>query len=109
VKETKNGAELAMFFLEVFRNPKARLDHRMQAGTWLADRCFGKPRQALDLGDGFISMSEWRAQMERASESLARHFGIDGSPPTTIYPGPADGHTTAIERLLGGDSDGHHA
>jgi hypothetical protein len=47
--ETEDGAEMVAFMLRVLRDQEAdvRLRDRVAAATWLADRCFGKPPQAL--------------------------------------------------------------
>ena len=47
-KETREGQELARYVLTVFRDETARPADRMAAATWLADRGFGKPVQALE-------------------------------------------------------------
>jgi hypothetical protein len=44
-RQTRDGNELVDFFLEVLRDPAARLADRMAAGAWLADRGFGRPLQ----------------------------------------------------------------
>jgi hypothetical protein len=36
--------------LEVMADPNRKLDQRMEAATWLADRAFGKPAQVLEHG-----------------------------------------------------------
>ena len=45
-----DGEQLVQFMLRVFRGEveDASLRHRMEAATWLADRGFGKPVQALE-------------------------------------------------------------
>jgi hypothetical protein len=63
--QTKDGEELVRFMLRVFRGnlagTKVRLEDRMAAATWLADRGFGKPSQVQLLtgdGGGLISLTE---------------------------------------------------
>jgi hypothetical protein len=46
--ETRDGAELVAFFLAVLRSPRYKIDARMAAGHWLADRGFGKAVVQLD-------------------------------------------------------------
>ena len=49
-EETRDGEELVTFMLRVFRGdvPNARLRDQVDAATWLSDRGFGKPVQALE-------------------------------------------------------------
>ena len=49
-QRTKDGAELVEFMLRVFRGKlkTAGLNQRMEAATWLADRGFGRPVQAIE-------------------------------------------------------------
>ena len=51
---TLEGEELADFYLAIFRGEKIDgkkpgLKHRMEAGTWLSDRGFGKAVQQSDI------------------------------------------------------------
>ena len=46
--ETRDGAELVAFFVSVLRSPRYRVDARMAAGQWLADRGFGRAVVQLD-------------------------------------------------------------
>jgi hypothetical protein len=50
-EQTRDGEELVTFMLRVFRGEAdgARLRDRLEAATWLADRGFGKPTQAMEL------------------------------------------------------------
>jgi hypothetical protein len=49
-EQTRNGEELVTFMLRVLRGEAgARLRDRLDAATWLADRGFGKPTQAMEL------------------------------------------------------------
>ena len=50
-EQTRNGEELVTFMLRVFRGEAdgVRLRDRLDAATWLADRGFGKPTQAMEL------------------------------------------------------------
>jgi hypothetical protein len=49
-EQTNDGEELVDLMLKVFRGEVdgAKLRDRMEAATWLADRAFGKPVQALE-------------------------------------------------------------
>jgi hypothetical protein len=49
-EQTRDGEELVRFMLHVFRGETegARLKERLDAATWLADRGFGKPVQAME-------------------------------------------------------------
>jgi hypothetical protein len=64
-EQTDDGEHLVEFMLRVFRGEvdDASLRHRMEAATWLADRGFGKPIQALE------------------------HSGRDGEPLIPVDPG----------------------
>ncbi|MDP6422653.1 MAG: hypothetical protein FI707_12150 [SAR202 cluster bacterium] len=51
---TFDGQELVDFYTSVFRGEKIdgvkpALKHRMEAGTWLSDRGFGKPVQSVQM------------------------------------------------------------
>jgi hypothetical protein len=48
-RQTKNGFELVTFALRVLRNEEAEMRDRAWACTYLTDRGFGKPTQALEL------------------------------------------------------------
>lgn len=41
--ETRDGAELVEFALNVFRDPQRTFNERMAAHAWLSDRALGKP------------------------------------------------------------------
>jgi len=48
-EQTRDGEELVAFMLAVFRGENdAKLRDRIDAATWLADRGFGKPIQAME-------------------------------------------------------------
>jgi len=49
-EQTRDGEQLVAFMLQVFRGevPGTKLRDQMDAVTWLADRGFGKPVQALE-------------------------------------------------------------
>lgn len=49
-EQTDDGEHLVEFMLRIFRGEiaDAKLRDRMEAATWLADRGFGKPVQALE-------------------------------------------------------------
>jgi hypothetical protein len=44
---TQDGHAIADFMLAVMTDTGRRIDQRMEAATWLADRGFGKPAQML--------------------------------------------------------------
>jgi hypothetical protein len=48
-RQTKNGFELVSFALRVLRNEEAEMRDRAWACTYLTDRGFGKPTQAVEL------------------------------------------------------------
>lgn len=50
-KTTHDGKELVTFMLAIFRDPRMKLAHRMEAAEWLTDRGFGKATQAVELTD----------------------------------------------------------
>jgi hypothetical protein len=45
--KTNDGKIIADFMLSVMTDTNRKLDQRMEAATWLADRGFGKPAQML--------------------------------------------------------------
>lgn len=48
-EKTRDGVTLVEFMLRVFGGKvKASLAQRMEAATWLADRGFGRPKQAVE-------------------------------------------------------------
>lgn len=46
---TNEGQDLVDFMSEVFRNEREKTSDRITAATWLADRCWGRPAQAIEL------------------------------------------------------------
>ena len=50
-EQTADGEELVLFMLRVFRGEAdgTRLRDRLEAASWLADRGFGKPTQAMEV------------------------------------------------------------
>lgn len=48
--ETQDGQAIADFMLAVMKDPARKVDQRMEAATWLADRGFGKPAQVIAHG-----------------------------------------------------------
>jgi hypothetical protein len=48
--KTNDGKTIADFMLSVMVDRNRKLDQRMEAATWLADRGFGKPAQVLAHG-----------------------------------------------------------
>ena len=57
-ERTKDGEELVGFMLRVFRGelPEAKLRDRLDAATWLSDRAFGKPVQAMEHSGSTASL-----------------------------------------------------
>ena len=49
-EQTRDGRTIADFMLAVMADPNRKLDQRMEAATWLADRAFGKPAQVVEHG-----------------------------------------------------------
>ena len=45
--KTQDGHAIADFMLAVMTDTSRKIDQRMEAATWLADRGFGKPAQVL--------------------------------------------------------------
>src|SRR5437879_13129750 len=48
--KTNDGRTIADFMLSVMADTNRKLDQRMEAATWLADRGFGKPSQVSEQG-----------------------------------------------------------
>ena len=48
--KTNDGRTIADFMLSVMADTNRKLDQRMEAATWLADRGFGKPSQVIEHG-----------------------------------------------------------
>jgi len=48
--KTQDGHAIADFMLAVMTDTGRKIDQRMEAATWLADRGFGKPAQVLEHG-----------------------------------------------------------
>lgn len=65
--QTADGEELVAFMLRVFRGQAdgVKLRERLDAATWLADRGFGKPVQAMEHagkdGEPLISLAAIQA------------------------------------------------
>jgi hypothetical protein len=57
---TDNGQQLADFILDVFRGEVegVKLRDRVEAATWLADRGFGRPVQAMNVETVEIDLSK---------------------------------------------------
>jgi hypothetical protein len=47
--QTHDGQRIADFMLTVMNDTARKIDQPMEAATWLADRGFGKPAQAVEL------------------------------------------------------------
>jgi hypothetical protein len=45
-----DGTKLVKYVVAVLEDKKASPKLRLEAATWLADRGFGRPRQAIELG-----------------------------------------------------------
>lgn len=77
-EQTDDGEHLVEFMLRVFRGEAegAKLRDRMEAATWLADRGFGKPIQALEHsgrdGEPLIPVDLIQAVVEDADEHPGR-------------------------------------
>jgi hypothetical protein len=97
---TEDGGELVAFMVRVFRGqePKATLRDRVAAATWLADRCFGRPPQAvsvaLDSGQEARELQEARvrALLERLPSETVRqlHAALLTVRDATLAPTKAD-------------------
>jgi hypothetical protein len=48
----EDGEVIATYMLSVMHDERARTADRIEAATWLADRGFGRPVQALDIDVG---------------------------------------------------------
>lgn len=46
--KTNDARTIADFMLSVMADPNGKLDQRMEAAAWLADRAFGKPIRVLE-------------------------------------------------------------
>jgi hypothetical protein len=77
-EQTGDGEELVAFVLRVFRGEAegTRLRDRLEAATWLADRGFGKPVQALEHagkdGEATIPLAVLQAVVAEADGAGAR-------------------------------------
>jgi hypothetical protein len=49
-EKTRDGRTIADFMLGVMADTNRKLEQRMEAATWLADRAFGKPAQVREHG-----------------------------------------------------------
>jgi hypothetical protein len=69
-ESTSDGEELVAFILRVFRGrlPGVRLQDRIEAATWLADRGFGKPVQGVGM---LVAAESERIPLELLREVLA--------------------------------------
>ena len=78
--QTSDGEELVAFMLRVFRGELdgVKLKERLEAATWLADRGFGKPVQAMEHagkdGEALIPLAAIRALLEDPQSDAA----VDG-------------------------------
>ena len=76
-EQTDDGAQLVAFMLKVFRGeePGVKLTDRVAAATWLADRGFGRPVQAMAHaaadGDALIPFDMLRAAVADADSGGA--------------------------------------
>jgi len=88
--QTMDGEELATFMLEIFRGETSEADlrDRIAAATWLADRGFGKPVQAMQhavempQSPGAATAAEgWQldAQDEAELERLVERAALRGA------------------------------
>jgi hypothetical protein len=73
-EQTADGEQLVSFMLRVFRGevPSVKLKEQMEAATWLADRGFGKPVQAMEHtgkdGESLIPVSVIQAVVADAAD-----------------------------------------
>ena len=68
---TSDGAELVEFMLGLFRGEHGvDLRLRADAATWLADRSFGRPTQALVNGDECKRCAAFGREITGAKEAL---------------------------------------
>jgi len=73
--QTQDGETLVLFMLRVFRGEVdgVRLRDQLEAATWLADRGFGKPHQAMELsgkdGEALIPLAAVQAAMAEAQRA----------------------------------------
>lgn len=77
-EKTQEGATLVAFMLQVFEGEHdAKLADRMAAATWLSDRGFGKPAQAIEVGlpDGttLLPLAAVREVVGAADDSATVH------------------------------------
>ena len=87
--KTNDGRTIADFMLSVMADTNRKLDQRMEAATWLADRGFGKPSQVIEHGgawtltdrpappprDDAPAGSEQRRTASQAAPRDRRHAG----------------------------------
>ena len=109
---TNHGEELVRFMLRVFRGKvsgvKVRLEDRMAAATWLADRGFGKPSQFQQpMGDGDAIQLE---AMKRAAElfrsrvlSLVAHYDSPARASESSAAGVESACSSGLPQLPNGD------
>jgi hypothetical protein len=105
-RATKNGHELVTFALRVLRDEQAEMRDRGWACSFLADRGFGKPTQAVELeGPAMIPAAVledarqlFDARMARLQAAVAR----DGQASVMSHPMEA-------ERAASRDNDGASA
>lgn len=48
--ETQDGQAIADFMFAMVKDTNRKIDQRMEAATWLADRGFGRPAQVIAHG-----------------------------------------------------------
>jgi predicted nucleic acid-binding Zn ribbon protein len=74
---TQDGQELVQFMLQLFRGEMkgARMRDRMEAATWLCDRGFGKPAQAIEaLHEQKVAVLDLRSMTDDQLDALATHL-----------------------------------
>jgi hypothetical protein len=99
-RQTKNGFELVSFALRVLRNEEAEMRDRAWACTYLTDRGFGKPTQALELdGPAMVPafVLEDAAQLFDTRMQRLQAAAGDG------HLGPSESTVTQNPRMDGGD------
>jgi hypothetical protein len=71
--KTNDGKTIADFMLSVMADTNRKLDQRMEAATWLADRGFGKPAQMLQHSGSEIPVPIALTWGDVGTDQEARH------------------------------------
>lgn len=96
-EQTRDGAELVEFMLEVFRGQfrRATLKDRIASATWLADRCYGRPLNGLSAApppemDESAEVEALGKQLEFLTADELREIQAILNRPRTPTPGSAE-------------------